>query len=198
MATHSSTLAWKILWKEEPGRLPSMESQRVRHDWVTSLTHSWDNMEKAMASHYSTLAWKIPWREEPGGLQSMGLLWVRHDWATSLSLFTFMHFGEGNANPLQCSCLENPRDRGAWWAAIYGVSQSRTRLKQLSSTGRAQLSNWTTSPDPRKYFKVVLMCLSGPKYFCQNFICTLIPQEKPPSFFFFPNLDYIVQKYLLK
>ena len=41
--------------------------------------------------------------------------------------------GEGNGNPLQCSCLENPRDRGAWWAAIYGVAQSRTRLKQLSS-----------------------------------------------------------------
>ena len=38
--------------------------------------------------------------------------------------------GEGNGNPLQCSCLENPRDRGAWWAAVYGVTQSRTRLKQ--------------------------------------------------------------------
>ena len=41
--------------------------------------------------------------------------------------------GEGNGNPLQCSCLENPRDRGAWWAAVYGVAQSRTRLKRLSS-----------------------------------------------------------------
>ena len=41
--------------------------------------------------------------------------------------------GEGNGNPLQCSCLENPRDRGAGWAAIYGVAQSRTRLKRLSS-----------------------------------------------------------------
>ena len=42
--------------------------------------------------------------------------------------------GEGNGNPLQCSCLENPRDRGAWWAAVYGVAQSWTRLKQLSSS----------------------------------------------------------------
>ena len=42
--------------------------------------------------------------------------------------------GEGNGNPLQCSCLENPRDGGAWWAAIYGVTQSRTRLKRLSSS----------------------------------------------------------------
>ena len=43
-------------------------------------------------------------------------------------------YGEGNGNPLQCSCLENPRDGGAWWAAIYGVAQSRTRLKRLSSS----------------------------------------------------------------
>ena len=42
--------------------------------------------------------------------------------------------GEGNGNPLQCSCLENPRDGGAWWAAVYGVTQSRTRLKRLSSS----------------------------------------------------------------
>ena len=46
----------------------------------------------------------------------------------------FSSIGEGNGNPLQCSCLENPRDRGAWWAAVYGVAQSRTRLKWLSSS----------------------------------------------------------------
>ena len=45
-------------------------------------------------------------------------------------------FGEGNGNPLQCSCLENPRDRGVWWAAVYGVAQSRTRLKRLSSSSK--------------------------------------------------------------
>ena len=44
--------------------------------------------------------------------------------------------GEGNGNPLQCSCLENPRDRGACWAAVYGVAQSRTRLNRLSSSSR--------------------------------------------------------------
>ena len=48
----------------------------------------------------------------------------------------FVGFGEGNGNPLQCSCLENPRDGRAWWAAIYGVAQSRTRLKRLSSSSR--------------------------------------------------------------
>ena len=48
--------------------------------------------------------------------------------------FSLSCIGEGNGNPLQCSCLENPRDSGAWWAAIYGVTQSRTRLKRLSSS----------------------------------------------------------------
>ena len=84
-----------------------------------------------MAPHSSILAWKILWMEEPGRLRSMGSLGVRHDWATSLSCI-----GEGNGNPLQCSCLENPRDRGAWWAAVYGVTQSRPWLKPLSSSSR--------------------------------------------------------------
>ena len=84
-----------------------------------------------MALHSSTLAWKIPWTEEPCRLQSMGLRRVRHNWVTSLSLSCI---GEGNGNPLQCSCLENPREGGAWWAAVYGVAQSQTRLKRLSSS----------------------------------------------------------------
>ena len=95
--------------------------------------HVWDFSEKAMAPHSSTLAWKIPWTEEPGRLQSMKSPRVGHDWATSLSLFLSC-IGEGNGNPLQCPCLENPRDRGAWGAAVYGVAQSRTRLKRLSSS----------------------------------------------------------------
>ena len=72
-----------------------------------------------MAPYSSTLAWKIPWKEKPGRLQSMGSLRVRHDWATSLSLFTFMHWRR-KWQPTPVSCLENPRDRGAWWAAVYG------------------------------------------------------------------------------
>ena len=86
---------------------------------------------RILAPHSSTLAWKIPWTEEPGRLQSVGLLRVGHDWVTSLSLSCI---GEGNGNPLQCSCLENPRDGGAWWAAVYGVTQSQTRLKRLSNS----------------------------------------------------------------
>ena len=71
------------------------------------------HLEKAMTPHSSTAAWKIPWMEEPGGVQSMGLLRVRHDWATLLSL-PLSWIGEGNGNPLQCSCLENPMDGEAW------------------------------------------------------------------------------------
>ena len=55
--------------------------------------------------------------------------------------FSLSCTGEGNGNPLQCSCLENPRDGGAWWAAVYGVAQSRTRLKWLSSSRRRVCRN---------------------------------------------------------
>ena len=55
--------------------------------------------------------------------------------------FSLPYIGEGNGNPLQCSCLENPRDGGAWWAAVYGVSQSRTRLKRPSSSSSSSSSS---------------------------------------------------------
>ena len=85
-----------------------------------------------MAPHSSTLAWKIPWTEEPGRSP-----WGLEESDTTEQLhfhFSLSCIGEGNGNPLQCSCLETPRDGGAWWAAVYGVAQSWTRLKQLSSS----------------------------------------------------------------
>ena len=86
-----------------------------------------------MAPHSSTLAWKIPWMEEPGGLQPVESLRVGHNSALHCH-FSLSGIGEGNGNPLQCSCLENPRDVGALWAAVYGVAQSQTSLKRLSSS----------------------------------------------------------------
>ena len=83
-------------------------------------------MEKTVVTHSSTLAWKILWTEEPGRLQSMGSLRVGNDFTL---IFSLSCIGEGNGNPLQCSCLENPRDGGAWWAVLYGVTQNRTKLK---------------------------------------------------------------------
>ena len=91
-----------------------------------------------MAAHSSTLAWKIPWTEEPGRLQSMGSLRVGHMTERLHFHFSLSCIGEGNGNPLQYSCLENPRDRGAWWAAAYGVTQSRTQLKRLSSSSSSK------------------------------------------------------------
>ena len=87
----------------------------------------------ATALHSSTLAWKIPWTEEPGRLQSMGSLKVGHNWAISLSLFTFMHWRR-KWQPAPVFLPGESQGRGgAWWAAAYGVTQSRTRLKWLSS-----------------------------------------------------------------
>ena len=80
MATQSSTLAWKIPWMEEPGRLQSMGSQRVGHllsDFT--FTFHFHTLEKEMATHSSVLAWRIPGTVEPGGLPSMGSHRVRHD-----------------------------------------------------------------------------------------------------------------------
>ena len=85
-----------------------------------------------MAPHSSTLAWKIPWMEEPGRLQSMGLLRVGDDWTTSLSLFTFMHWRR-KWQPTPVFLPGESQEPGARWAAVYGVAQSRTRLKWLSS-----------------------------------------------------------------
>ena len=87
-----------------------------------------------------SLAWKIPLVEKIGRLQSMRSLRVRHNRATSFSLSCI---GEGNGNALQCSCLENPMDWGVWWAAIYAVTQSRTRLNRLSSS-----SSSSSLPNP--------------------------------------------------
>ena len=86
-----------------------------------------------MASHSSTLAWKIPWMEEPGGLQSMGSLRVGHDRATSLSLFTFKHWRR-KWQPTPVFLPGESQGRGAWWAAVYGLTQSRRRLKWLNSS----------------------------------------------------------------
>ena len=100
-------------------------------------------MEKAMAPHSSTLAWRIPWTEEPGRLQSMGSLEAD---ATERLHFPLSSIGEGNGNPLQCSCLENPRDGGVWRAAVYGVAQSGTRLKRLSSSSKGTGCPFLTHP----------------------------------------------------
>ena len=108
------------------------------HLWGCTVRHDWSNLacmhalRKEMATHSSILARRIPGTEEPGGLPSMGLQsWTQLKW---LSIHAFIE--EGNGNPLQYSCPENPRDRRAWWAADYGVTQSGAWLKWLSSSSK--------------------------------------------------------------
>ena len=97
MAPHSSTLAWKIPWTEEPGRLQSMGLQRVRHLLRGfTFTFHFHALEKEMATHSSVLAWKIPRMAEPGGLPSIVSHRVRHDWndlvAIAAALIYFLFF----------------------------------------------------------------------------------------------------------
>ena len=126
-----------------------------------------------MAPHSSTLAWKIPWIEDPGRLQSMGSL--ESDMTERLH-FHFSHscIGEGNGTPLQCSCLENPRDGEAWWATVYEVAQSQTRLNRLSSSSSRVWGRfwclkqfgynltWISLPGFRNYFSSLLFSSSSP------------------------------------
>ena len=79
MATHSSTLAWKIPQTEEPGRPQSMRSLRIEHESDFTLNFHFHALEKGMATHSSVLAWRIPGKGEPGGLPSMRSHRVGHD-----------------------------------------------------------------------------------------------------------------------
>ena len=99
--------------------------QRMR--WLDGIISNWTN------EMMDILAWKIPWVEEPGRLQSMGSGRVGYDWATSLSLFTFMHWRR-KWQPTPVFLPGESQGRGSWWAAVYGVAQSRTQLKWLSSS----------------------------------------------------------------
>ena len=81
-------------------------------------------------------------------------LWGREESDTTERLhfhFSLSCIGEGNGNPLQCPCLEDPRDGGAWWAAVYGVAQSRTRLKRLSSSSSSIVHIKQTWTKARKF-----------------------------------------------
>ena len=126
--------------------LPAMQGT-----WVGSL--GWkEPLEKEMASHSSILAWRLPWTEEPGGLQSVGSqesdtterlnhhhMFISFDSVSKESACNAgdpgliprlgRSPGEGNGNPPQYFCLENPVDRGAWRAMAHGVAESQTRLK---------------------------------------------------------------------
>ena len=159
MATHSSVLAWRIPGTGEPGGLPSMGSHRVRHDWsdlaaAAVIPHMLqcqnqdidNNTTNWFYSYFPSFTGRRRWHPTPvllpGKPHGQRSLVGCSPWGCKESDMTeqlHFHFslsctGEGNGNPLQCSCLENPRDGGAWWAAICRIAQSRTRLTGLSSS----------------------------------------------------------------
>ena len=101
--------------------------------WTGDLFHIWQyTCFSAIVSNHPTLAFSHRVQK------SILYICVSCYFAYRVIITIFLNsiYGEGNGNPLQCSCLENPRNGGAWWAAIYGVAQSWTQLKQLSSSSR--------------------------------------------------------------
>ena len=102
--------------------------------------------------------------------------------------FSLSGIGEGNGNPLQCSCLENPRDGGAWWAAVYGIAQSQTRLKQLSSSSSSSLSlaSYLESFSLLLYWRHISSYIRGMTYSIFPFVKITTTQRK-----LFPQNDYL-------
>ena len=108
MAPHSSILAWKIPWMEEPGRLQLMGSLRVGHNWVTSLSFSLSWLKKEMVTHSSILAWRIPRTEEPVGLPSMGLHRVGRDWRELAAVAAAVQFSSvAQSSPTVCDPMNH-------------------------------------------------------------------------------------------
>ena len=105
---------------------------RKESDMTARLHFHFHALEKEMATHSSILAWRIPGTGEPGRLPSMGSHRVGHNWSDLAAAAAGEGLREGNGTPLQYSCMENPMDGGAWWAAVHGVAKSRTWLSDFT------------------------------------------------------------------
>ena len=117
---------WRSLVGFSPwGRWESDMTERLHFHFSLSCTG------EGNGNHSSVLAWRIPGMGEPGGLTDV--------YGVAQSRTRLKRLSSSSS---QCSCLENPRDGGAWWAALYGVAQSRTRLMQLSSSSSSSMNQW--------------------------------------------------------
>ena len=146
IATHFSILAWKLPMDRGAWQSPVNAVTKL-WTWLSTAQH-WQKRANphrvfiVIYEHKRRRHWHPTPVLMPGGSHGRKSLvvcspWGRKESDTTEKLhfhFSRSCFGEGNGNPLQCSCLENPRDRGAWWAAVYGVTQSWTLLKRLSSS----------------------------------------------------------------
>ena len=135
-------------WVERQNVIPTHKGMllSLRKEGNSPVCHNMEPVTKRQVMYDSTYMWRRQWHPTPvllpgkshGRRSPVGCSpWDRTESDTTERLhfhFSLSCIGEGNGNPLQGSCLENPRDGGAWWAAIYGVAQSQTRLKWLSSS----------------------------------------------------------------
>ena len=141
----------KELWKAQPHLSKSEKIWNCL--WMTPLTDQLDMLQFNVEKRYNSLFQRRQWHPTPVLLPGKS-----HEWRSLVGYSPWgleesdtterLHFhfslsciGKGNGNPLQYSCLENPRDRGACWAAVYGVSQSQTRLTRLGSSSSNTLAN---------------------------------------------------------
>ena len=148
LSVHRQTLSYLICTISWEGALirPSLQNKNWRRQW-----HPTPALLPGKSHGRRSLEACSPWGR----------------WGSDTTERLHFHFslsciGEGNGNPLQCSCLENPRDSGAWWAAIYGVAQSQTRLKQLSSSN-SSLGLKPSSPtySPQKLWQTTPLSLQS-------------------------------------
>ena len=114
-----------------------------------TFTFHFHALEKEMAAHSSVLSWRIPGTGEPGGLPYMGSHRV---WSDLAAAAAWCVSGEENGNPLQCSCLGNPMDRGAWQATVHWVAKSGTWLSAHTWCVRRGFEHFT----PRFLLQVIL------------------------------------------
>ena len=136
-----------------PLQYSCLENPRDSGAWwaaIYGVTQSRTWLKRLSSSSSRMQFWRRQWQPTPvllpgkshGWRSLVGCSpWGLKEWDTTERLhfhFSLSCIGEGNGNPLQYSCLENPRDSGAWWAAVYGVAQSQTWLKRLSSSSRMQ------------------------------------------------------------
>ena len=165
MAPHSSTLAWKIPWTEEPGRLHGVARSRTRLSNFTFTFH-FHALEKEMATHSSVLAWRIPETEEPGGLPSLGSHRVGHDWSDlavavaavnfccTAKWFSFVYESSSHSVVLDSATpwtvahqapLSLEFSRQKWWSVAIpfsrGYSQPRDQTQVSCIAGRLPLGH---------------------------------------------------------
>ena len=158
MAPHSSTLAWKIPWTEEPGRLQSMGLQSRTRLSNFSFTFHFDALEKEMATHSSVLAWRIPGTGEPGGLPSLGSHRVGQDWSDLAAaaaiheiLFFFFLYGKTNTVLYEILILHNDSLSHPMNWAFANYSTEGSTVHCLMSLGRSILLSRSLSSKPLGY-----------------------------------------------